>query len=52
MVNTQKQIIFGKPHGTYRILHTADNHIGISFAQYPDLVNPLFPALRSGHRLP
>ena len=28
MVNTQKQIISGKPHGTYRILHTADWHLG------------------------
>jgi hypothetical protein len=52
MANMQEQIISGKPHGTYRILHIADNHIGISFAQYPALVNPLFPALRSGHRLP
>ena len=28
MANTQKQIISGKPHGTYRILHTADWHLG------------------------
>jgi hypothetical protein len=33
-----------------RILHTADNHIGISFAQYPDAVRDAIHHLRSLHR--
>ena len=31
-------MIANKTLGTCRILHTADNHIGISFGRYPDAV--------------